>query len=87
MGLAQRKRTPYKLSDRFKFGKYKDKTVDEIVKFDNSYIHWLWSRCECKFEKEVLDLMETVIEENRYEQKRITSERKKTVIWGSLKRF
>lgn len=53
--VGTKKKTPYKLQDRIKFGQYRDKLIKSIVEIEPTYIDWLWAVHECEFTKEVLD--------------------------------
>jgi len=63
-----KRKTPYALEDRIKFGQYRDRLIKDIIKKDCKYIDWLWAVHECSFTKEVWDYAR--------EQKKETEKRK-----------
>lgn len=53
--VGTKRKTPYGLEDRIKFGVYRDRLIKDIVKIEPKCIDWLWSVHSCEFKPEVYE--------------------------------
>lgn len=48
---------PIEINDVLKFGKYKGKTVDEVLQYDGQYFYFLMNNTNIKLSKELIDIV------------------------------
>ena len=48
---------PIEINDTLKFGKYKGKIVDEVLKYDGQYFYFLMNNTNIKLSQELIDIV------------------------------